>query len=152
MALVASALVICRNGSKADSCNQLIGAAYDRFGSFASDRHADDVAVSASPESERSITIIRSVTSCHTRTRGGWQRAQPGKQPGSRALPAGTRGLPLPGEVVADVGVAVGGIMPQALVEWKRVIKLVDLRAGVIDGRGNVDTRRWLGQRQRWRA
>jgi len=27
---------------------------------------------------------------------------------------------------------------------------LVDLRAGIIDGRWNVDTRRWLGQRQRW--
>src|SRR5258708_40098480 len=57
------------------------------------------------------------------------------------------RWLPLPGEVVADVGVAVGGIKPQAPVKWKRVIKLVDLRAGVIDGRWNVDTRRWLGQR-----
>src|SRR5262249_57243515 len=71
----------------------------------------------------------------------------------SRAVgPAGTGRLPLPREVVADVGVAVGRIKPQAPVNWKRVIKLVDLCAGVIDGRWNVDTRRWLGQRQRWRA
>jgi len=59
---------------------------------------------------------------------------------------------PLLGEVVADVGVAVGGIKPQAPVERKRVIELVDLRAGVTDGRRNVNTRRRLGQRQRWRA
>src|SRR5262245_65840368 len=61
-------------------------------------------------------------------------------------------GLPLPGEVVADVGVAVGGIIPQAAVKWKRVTQLVDLRAGVVDGRRNVNARRRLGQRQRWCA
>jgi hypothetical protein len=49
---------------------------------------------------------------------------------------------PLPVEVVAYVGVAVGGIIPQAPVKWKRLIKLVDLPTGVVDGR-------LLGQRQR---
>ena len=49
---------------------------------------------------------------------------------------------PLPVEVVACVGVAVGGIIPQAPVKWKRLIKLVDLPTGVVDGR-------LLGQRQR---
>src|SRR5262249_15797438 len=60
--------------------------------------------------------------------------------------------LPLPGEVVADVGVAVRGIEPQAPVKWKRLIQLIDLRAGVGDGRWNVNAGRWLGQRQRWWA
>src|SRR5207245_6406577 len=69
-------------------------------------------------------------------------------QPSSR--PVGTGWLPLPGEVVADVGVAVGGIKPQAPVEWKRLIQLIDLGAGVGDGRRNVNAGRWLGQRQRW--
>jgi hypothetical protein len=54
------------------------------------------------------------------------------------------------GEVVAYVGVAVSGIIPQAPVKWKRLIKLVDPLAGVIDGRRNVRGRRRLGQRQRW--
>src|SRR5262245_61376427 len=61
-------------------------------------------------------------------------------------------GSPLPGEVVADVGVAVGGIIPQAPVKWKRLIKLVDLGTGIVDGRRNVRARRLLGQRQRWWA
>jgi hypothetical protein len=37
MALVSPASVICRNGSKDDICNQLICAAYDRFGSIATE-------------------------------------------------------------------------------------------------------------------
>src|SRR5262249_8749140 len=61
-------------------------------------------------------------------------------------------GLPLPGEVVADIGVAVSGIKPQAPVKRKRVIQLIDLRAGIGDGRWNVNAGRWLGQRQRWCA
>jgi len=61
-------------------------------------------------------------------------------------------GLPLPVHVVAYVGVAIGGIIPQARVKWKRVIKLVDPLARVVDGRRNVRSRRWLGQRQRGRA
>jgi hypothetical protein len=62
------------------------------------------------------------------------------------------RRLPLPVEVVAYVGVAVGGIIPQAAVEWERLIKLIDPLAGIVDGRRNVRTRRRLGQRQRWCA
>jgi hypothetical protein len=58
----------------------------------------------------------------------------------------------LPVEVVAYVGVAVGGIIPQAAVEWERLIQLVDPLAGIVDGRRNVRTRRRLGQRQRWCA
>src|SRR5262245_38252089 len=41
---------------------------------------------------------------------------------------------PLPSEVVADVGVAVSGIKPQAAVKWKGLIELVDLGTGVADG------------------
>jgi hypothetical protein len=61
-------------------------------------------------------------------------------------------GLALPGEVVADVGIAVGGIIPQARVEGKRLIQLVDLRARIADRRRDVDTRRRLRLRQRWRG
>jgi hypothetical protein len=49
---------------------------------------------------------------------------------------------PLPVEVVACVSIAVGGIIAQAPVKRKRLIKLVDLPTGVVDGR-------LLGQRQR---
>jgi hypothetical protein len=49
---------------------------------------------------------------------------------------------PLPVEVVAGVSIAVGGIIAQAPVKRKRLIKLVDLPTGVVDGR-------LLGQRQR---
>src|SRR5262245_50029885 len=65
---------------------------------------------------------------------------------------AGPRGMaaPLPGGGVADVGVASRGIIPQAPVKRKRVVQLIDLRAGVGDGRWNVNPDRWLGQRQRW--
>ena len=49
---------------------------------------------------------------------------------------------PLPVEVVACVGVAVSGIIAQAPVKWKSLIKLVDLPTGVVDGR-------LLGQRER---
>src|SRR5215510_3662770 len=59
---------------------------------------------------------------------------------------------PLPSEVVAYVGVAVSRIEPQAAVEWERLIELVDLGTGVIDGRRNVNTSRLLGQPQRWWA
>ena len=58
-------------------------------------------------------------------------------------------GLALPGEVVADVGIAVGGIIPQARVEGKRLIQLVDLRARIADRRRDVDTRRRLRLWQR---
>ena len=68
------------------------------------------------------------------------------------AAVAATTRLPLPVEVVAYVGVAVSGIIPQTPVKWKRVIQLVDLLAGVIDRRRNVRSRRRLGQRQRWCA
>jgi hypothetical protein len=50
--------------------------------------------------------------------------------------------LPLPGEVVAYVGVAVSGIVAQAPVKRKRVIKLVDPLARVIDGRRNASIKR----------
>ena len=59
-------------------------------------------------------------------------------------------GLALPGKVVADVGIAVGGIIPQARVEGKRLIQLVDLRARIADRWRDVDTRRGLRLRQRW--
>jgi hypothetical protein len=37
-------------------------------------------------------------------------------------------------QVVADVGVAAGRVVPQTAVERKRMIKLVDPLAGIIDG------------------
>src|SRR5262245_53363617 len=46
---------------------------------------------------------------------------------------------PLPSEVVAYVGVAVSGIKPQAPVKRKRVIQLIDLRAGIGDRRWDVN-------------
>jgi hypothetical protein len=58
--------------------------------------------------------------------------------------------LPLSGEVVADVIVAITGIKPQAAVKWKRLIKLLDPLAGISDRRRSVRRRRRLGQRQRW--
>src|ERR1700730_3230566 len=58
------------------------------------------------------------------------------------------RRRPLPREVVADERVAARGIIPQAPVELKRLIELVDLSTGVADGRRNVNTRRLLRQRQ----
>jgi len=60
------------------------------------------------------------------------------------------RQQPLPREIVTDEGVAIGGIIPQPPVKRKRLIELVDLGTGVVDGRGNVNTRRLLRQRQRW--
>ena len=57
---------------------------------------------------------------------------------------------PLPGHVVADIGIAVGGIIPQARIEGKRLVQLVDLRAGIADRRRDVDTHRRLGPPQRW--
>jgi hypothetical protein len=47
-----------------------------------------------------------------------------GRTPGRRDGRPGKNGgdWPLPGEVVADVGVAVCGIVPQAPVKWKRLI------------------------------
>ena len=62
------------------------------------------------------------------------------------------RQLPLSGEIVAYVLVAICGIVPQAPVEWKRLIKLLDPLAGVVDRRRNVGRRGGLGQRQRWCA
>ena len=62
------------------------------------------------------------------------------------------RQRPLPREIVTDEGVAIGGIIPQAPVKRKRVIELIDLGARVVDGRRNVNTRRLLGQPQRWRG
>src|SRR5262245_54763193 len=70
----------------------------------------------------------------------------------SRGRPCSSGAPPLPGEIVADVGIAIRGIKPQAPIKRKRLIQLIDLRAGVSDGRRNVRAGRWLGQRQRWCA
>jgi len=49
-------------------------------------------------------------------------------------------------QVVTNVGVPVGGIEPQASVEWKGMIELVDPLAGVVDGRRDV--RSYRGRRR----
>src|SRR5262249_41515856 len=55
--------------------------------------------------------------------------------------------LPLPGsavQVVAYISIATDRIVPQTSVQWKRLIKLVDALAGVIDGGWVVSgDRRW---------
>jgi hypothetical protein len=60
--------------------------------------------------------------------------------------------LPLSVEVLAYVGVAICGIVSQTRVKWKRLVQLVDFRAGVSDRRRNVRACWRLGQRQRWCA
>src|SRR5262245_64401089 len=63
-----------------------------------------------------------------------------------------TERRPLPVEIIANVGVAVGGIEPQAAVQRERRIQLIDPLARIGDGGRNVRACRRLGQRQRWRA
>src|SRR5262249_43944466 len=49
-----------------------------------------------------------------------------------------TERRPLPVEIIANVGVAVGGIEPQAAVQRERRIQLIDPLARIGDGRRNV--------------
>lgn len=69
-----------------------------------------------------------------------------------RAVGCRTPRLRLSVEIVAQVGVAVGGIVPQALVKLKRLIELTNPLARVADGRRVVrsGSRRLPQQGRTW--
>ena len=69
-----------------------------------------------------------------------------------RAIGCRTPRLRLSVEIVAQVGVAVGGIVPQALVKLKRLIELTNPLARVADGRRVVrsGSRRLPQQGRTW--
>src|SRR4249920_1324516 len=64
-----------------------------------------------------------------------WRRSSTARRGTCCAPPAAPSRLRLSVEIVAQVGVAVGGIVPQALVKLKGLIELTNPLAGVADGR-----------------
>jgi hypothetical protein len=74
------------------------------------------------------------------------------QQGSARAVGCRAPRLRLSVEIVAQVGVAVGGIVPQALVKLKRLIDLTNPLAGVADGRRVVrsDSRPLPHQGRTW--
>jgi hypothetical protein len=99
-----------------------------------------------------SITSLASASSSHEIARNdpepngsAWVISASRIQLGSgRAVGCRTPRLRLSVEIVAQVGVAVGGIVPQALVKLKGLIELTNPLARVADGRRVV----WSGSRR----